>query len=68
MLWQRLGNALGNHFRHRRGASVKDVEVTGVLRLESQSSALLFIKRKLTTGGSSCGLTAAGIKRTAYPD
>ena len=37
-------------------------------RRESQSSPLLFIKPKLTTGDFCCGLTAAGIEGTAYPD
>lgn len=40
VLWQRLANALGNHFRRRRGASVKDEEVTWVLRLDMRVKAV----------------------------
>lgn len=39
VLWQRLGNDLGNHFRRRRGASVKD-EVTWVLRRDMRVKAV----------------------------
>lgn len=40
VLWQRLGNAVGNQCRRRRGASIKDEEVTWVLRVDVRVKAV----------------------------
>ena len=47
MLWQHLGNAVGNQWRRRRGASIKDEEVTWALRVNVRVKAVLSFSSNL---------------------